>query len=322
MWNVWEHIYIGFLIILILAHIVNLSHHGLKYFFTKGDFIYIGAVVSGIIFAITNFSSDYFVNNFIEESQRHGMDITSSKRLSVNVYYQLFTKVVCCLLAIFCILFVFKSFIFNRVIHRCHLTLILMQSKIVWLLILIYLLIYFESYSLWYEITNDSRLIIELPASLINTFTCKQLILRAADPSNQIGLLLYGLFCGTGFCILCAKIVHHYGITKYYTRNNFYTDDLHTYVFKKIKLFFRRLKEKCPQKPKRLKGGCNTETTNMLFTTEQIYLKKKVDDNVNLKEPPRKSIGEKRRGSRVVTEEINKNLNIIINKLYQPDIYH
>lgn len=299
---------------------MNLSHHGLKYFWTEGDFVYIGVVVFSVMYVVVDISSLLFVNDFIEKSQRHGIDTISSKTLSVNEYHEQFAKIVCCLLAIFCVLFVFKLLIFNKIIHRCHHTLILVQNKIVWLLVLIYLLIMFQSFSIWYAIRNNSSLII--PASLINTFTGKQLLFHITDPTNKMGLLLYSLFCGSGFCILCAKIVHYYGIATYYTRKNFYTDDLHKYIFQKVKLFYRKVKEKYAKKSKRLKGGGNIETIYTSSTTEETHLKKEVDENVNLKLPSIKYIRKNRKINCIVTEEINKNLNIIINKLYQPDFYH
>ena len=103
----------------------------------------------------------------------------------------------------------------------------------------------------------------------LNAFTGQQLILNA-DPSDHVGLVLYGLLCGTVMCISSIMIIHHYGIATFYTRNAFHIEHLNESCWQQICHFCRSVKERCLQS--RLRGGCDVETVNPVsYTHLDVY---------------------------------------------------
>lgn len=318
-WTIWVHIYLGFLALLILIDVVNVLHYGLNYFWTHGNFIYHCLTLLGIALLVTLIVADNSIVDYIERSQRYGIDTISTTRLISDVYFEKFTRTVCCLIVMFCVLLVFKSFFFISVILRCYYMFALLKGKIICLVILSYIFIHVETKCVWFELVGHPNLFVQLPTSLMNVFTGQQVIANATDPSDHVALILYPLFCGTILCFSCVMIVHHYGLAQCYARNIFYIGSFHESCCNKIHLFCKRVTEKC-HKRVRLRGGCNLEKGHHSFIAEERKFEKETE-NGNLKVKTRKHITKERKTKHyIITEGINSNLNSILNKLNQPDI--
>lgn len=318
-WSFWEYTQFGFMAFLLLTYVVNILRYGLNYFWTHGNFIYHYLTALIIFLLLTDFLADNAVVDYIERSQRYGIDTIYSTSLVTDLYFETLTRIFCCLVIMFCVLLVFKSFLFNGIILRCYYTFKLLRGKIFCLVMLSYILIHVETGCVWFELIPHPNLSMKLPSTLINTFTGQQVVSNATDTSNHMTLILYALFCGTILCFSCVIIVHHYGIAKYYTRDIFYFGSLHKSCCKTINLLCKNLKEQCLQRHTRLRGGCNTKTMYQNSTAEQNKFENKIKYRYLQTQAKNYTIEKMKRKHYIITKDINKQLNDILNKLNQPD---